>query len=351
MSQSISHSPKSSKQIDSTKTALSSTASTTERQWLILQKLQRGKWTGTNDVMQHLKMAGHPVSIRTVQRDLNALAKRFLLEKNNNNPQGWRWRNDAPLHSMPTMNMAQAVAFHMVQANLIQLLPPSILNELEPWFELANRQLKDNSIQDSWLSKVKIEPASQPLIPPDIEVGIKDSIYQAVFEQKQLLSTYTKRGQSDATSYRLHPLAIVQRGEVIYLLAIKQGEEEIIRTFALHRFVTAELLDDDAYVPDDFNLTAHLEAGAMGFFHPKFANLPNQGKRTAVKLVFDRQAATSLTESKLSEDQTINEQDDGIEITATLNLTNQLVWWLRGFGNKLKHIEPKLLADVVYERS
>ena len=89
-------------------------AATTARQWQVLSQLQRNRWVGTTHVYEQLKLAGFDISLRTVQRDLNALAKRFPIEKNNANPQGWRWKDDAPLQSLPHMNLSQAVAFNMV---------------------------------------------------------------------------------------------------------------------------------------------------------------------------------------------------------------------------------------------
>ncbi|HAR74627.1 MAG TPA: WYL domain-containing protein, partial [Psychrobacter sp.] len=48
----------------------------------------RNRWVGTTHVYEQLILAGFDISLRTVQRDLNALAKRFPIEKNNANPQG-----------------------------------------------------------------------------------------------------------------------------------------------------------------------------------------------------------------------------------------------------------------------
>ncbi|MBO6225945.1 MAG: WYL domain-containing protein, partial [Psychrobacter sp.] len=63
-------------------------AATTARQWQVLSQLQRNRWVGTTHIFEQLIMAGFDISLRTVQRDLNALAKRFPIEKNNANPQG-----------------------------------------------------------------------------------------------------------------------------------------------------------------------------------------------------------------------------------------------------------------------
>ena len=328
-------------------------AATTARQWQVLSQLQRNRWVGTTHIYDQLMMAGFDISLRTVQRDLNALAKRFPIEKNNANPQGWRWKEDAPLQSLPHMNLSQAVAFNMVEANLTQLLPPVILDELFPWFDLARRQLKNSKVTHSWIDRVSIEPATQPLIAPDIDLDSKDNIYHALFYQLQINACYTRSNKSQASEYTLNPIAIIQRGVVIYLLATRTDDKEtIIRTFALHRFDHVEILESAAQTPENFQLDAYLDAGSMGFSHPLFGTLAERGKNTAIELQFTKQAGKSLTESKLSDNQTVTlNEDDTLTIKATINLTSQLVWWLRGFGSGLLDAKPALLHQAVLDRS
>ena len=125
----------------------------------------------------------------------------------------------------------------------------------------------------------------------------------------------------------------------------------IIRTFALHRFTSVEILESAAKTPDNFQLDTYLDAGGMGFSHPLFSQLPDHGKHTAVELQFTKQAGKSLTESKLSDDQiVIINNDETLTIQATVNLTSQLVWWLRGFGNGLLNAKPELLYQAVLDK-
>ena len=328
-------------------------AATTARQWQVLSQLQRNRWVGTTHVYEQLILAGFDISLRTVQRDLNALAKRFPIEKNNANPQGWRWEDDAPLQSLPHMNLSQAVAFNMVEANLSQLLPPVILDELFPWFDLARRQLKNSKVTHSWIDRVRIEPATQPLVAPHIDLESKDNIYHALFYQLQIKACYTRSNKSEASEYILNPIAIIQRGVIIYLLATRTDDSEnTIRTFALHRFATVKILESAAKTPDNFQLDNYLDAGGMGFSHPLFRQLPNHGKHTAIELQFTKPAGKSLTESKLSDDQSVTiNSDETLTIQATVNLTSQLVWWLRGFGSGLLNAKPALLYQAVLDKA
>lgn len=338
------------------KSAAHTATATTARQWQILSQLDRKRWVGTTHIKDQLDLMGFDISLRTIQRDLNALAERFPIEKNNTNPQGWRWREDAPMQSLPHMNLSQAVAFSMVKDNLTQLLPPAVLDELMPWFDLANRQLKQSKVANTWLERVRILSANQPLIPPAVDNDAKEVIYQALFENKQLIADYKARGRDEAQQYTLNPIAIVQRGVVIYLLASRADRPiDDIRQFALHRFDHAEVSDTPANLPQDFNLDEYINTGAMGFNFPLFNELrehsanQHQPPQQAIELLFAPQAGNSLLESQLSDDQQTWEDEDGLHVTATVNLTSQLVWWLRGFGKGVKKIEPPILAQAVFE--
>ena len=339
------------------KSLANNATATTARQWQILSQLDRKRWLGTTHIKEQLDLMGFDISLRTIQRDLNALATRFPIEKNNTNPQGWRWREDAPMQSLPHMNLSQAVAFSMMRHNLTQLLPPAILDELIPWFDLANRQLKESKVVNTWLDRVRILSANQPLIPPSVNPTAKDAVYDALFQNKKLIACYKARGREEAQKYTLNPLAIVQRGVVIYLIASRTDRaSDDVRQFALHRFESAEVSASDAQTPKDFNLDNYINTGAMGFNYPLFQKImPDSEKNNheppiqQVHLLFHPLSGASLLESPLSTDQQSWEDDEGLHITATVNMTSQLVWWLRGFGKGLRKIEPEILSIAVFE--
>lgn len=309
-------------------------ASGLHRQWLILQKLPQGKWIGTSELLQALAREGVQVSLRTIQRDLNQLAERFPLEHNHASPQGWRWRADAQISSLPHINTSQAVTFLMVEDHLRHLLPPSLLDELRPWFDMARRtiHLSDENQGRHWLDCVRIIPPTQPLIPPTVKRDAQQAIYEGLLANKQLKTHYQRRYDKTAAEYTLNPLAIVQRGPVIYLVATRTDSSEKIRLFALHRFVNAEVLKSASIIPAGFHVDKYLDSGALGF---------GQGETIQLDMLFDKAVGDHLYESKLSHDQIISETDDNrLRITATIQKTPQLVWWLRGFGSAVEVVNP-----------
>ena len=308
------------------------TSSTTalHRQWLLLQRLPRHRWIGTTELQQDLQREGIDTNLRTIQRDLVALAEHFPLESNGLSPQGWRWKADAPVMQLPHMTSSQALTFLMVEQHLAALMPASLLNELRPWFDHARQQAKKGDTPAlRWAEKVRIVPATQPLIPPAIDGNALQIIQEALLQGRRIDVLYQSRDKKKELNLELDPLAIVQRGAAIYLIAtgksLSSGEAtDEVRRFALHRFKKAWLRDEKAKRPRGFVLDEFLHKGGMGF---------GNGKMKKLKAIFTRETGEQLYESRLSEDQTIRELPDSrLEVKATVADTPQLEWWLKAMG-------------------
>ena len=71
---------------------------------------------------------------------------------------------------------------------------------------------------------------------------------------------------------------------------------------------------------------------------------PQSSKRIKLKALFDPGAAFHLTERRLSVDQKLKKKPDGSYLlTATVQDTEELRWWLLGFGNGVEVLGPKAL--------
>ncbi|MQW91212.1 WYL domain-containing protein [Acinetobacter wanghuae] len=320
------------------------TSNSLYRQWQILSRLSTGKWMGTRELQEILVREGVDISLRTIQRDLNQIAQRFPIESSKTTPQGWRWRSDAPIQSLPHMTSSQAVTFMMVEEHLKHLLPPSLIDEMNPWFDLARRSLSTQNNVRQWINRVRIVPANQPLIPPVVERAAQQAIYEGLLQDKQLECIYQGRGQhSEEKTYILNPLALVQKGSIIYLVCTRHDRSDI-QTFALHRFKSATVLNTRALHPVNFDIDEYIDSGALGFrvdFNQPTENI-------TLKLHMSEADAHYFEESQLSLDQSIEKLEDGMAlITATVPYTSQLIWWLRSFGKKIRHIEPEQVANMV----
>ncbi|OTG93429.1 helix-turn-helix transcriptional regulator [Acinetobacter sp. ANC 3832] len=322
------------------------TSNSLYRQWQILSRLSTGKWMGTRELQETLEREGIEISLRTIQRDLNQISQRFPIESNKTVPQGWRWRSDAPIQSLPHMTSSQAVTFMMVEEHLKHLLPPSLIDEMNPWFDLARRSLSTQNNVRQWINRVRIVPANQPVIPPVVEKQAQQAIYEGLLQDKQIECIYRARGHlGEEKTYTLNPLGLVQKGAIIYLICTRFDKSEV-QTFALHRFKSATVLDTRALHPVNFDIDAYIDSGALGFR----VDFSKPTETIELKLVMNEDDAQHFTESQLSKDQKIQQLNNELfQVSAMVPFTSQLVWWLRSFGKKIVRIEPIEVFNAVHE--
>ena len=124
---------------------------------------------------------------------------------------------------------------------------------------------------------------------------------------------------------------MVARGGLLYLVTASDNLSEI-RLRAMHRIKDADLLWEESSRPEDFDLNEFIEKGGFGF---------GQGNTLLLKAAFTKFVAQHLLDTPLSEDQTITPYDaERVLVTANLADTQQLIWWLLSFGDKVEVLEP-----------
>ena len=327
--------------------------STLLRQWEMMRMLtvsrydkqSDGRWDKASEINAKLNEKGYKVSVRSVQRDLQELSEIFDIEVNDKNPRdyGWRWRKGADLN-IPGMSVPEALAMRLVETHMKQLLPTAMLDGLQGVFNLAQAKLDKveavnrNHTKD-WLDKVRVVPPSQPMLPPSVDKEIQADIYQALLESKQIKASYQPIGNSQPKDYIMHPLGLIMRGAVSYLVASVWNYTEV-QLYALHRFNKVEILNEAVRVPEGFNLDASIANG--------LAEFANQGTPIKLELRCTEWVAAYLAETPLSIDQKVEPESDGwMRLSATVNDTWQLQWWLMGQGAGVEICGPLQLREKI----
>ena len=324
-------------------------SSTLLRQWAMMRMLtvsrsdskHDGRWDKASEIAAKLNATGYDVSVRTVQRDLKDLSEIFPIELNDNNPRdfGWRWPKDAHL-DIPGMSIPEALAMCLVETHIKQLLPASMLDGLQGVFSLAQQKLdqtekKNSNHSKDWLEKVRVVSPTQPLLPPVVKEDVQAGIYQAVLENRQLTAEYQSMGSEQSKEYVLHPLGLIMRGALTYLVASAWDYADA-RLYALHRFSKVEILDAAVNTPEKFSLDKAIASG--------LAEFANQGEPIHLELRCTEWVAAYLAETPLAVDQKIEPEADGwVRLTATVNDTWQLHWWLLGQSAGVEILAPQVL--------
>lgn len=316
------------------------------RQWLMLQWIPRypGKITA-RQLSERLGTEGHDVTKRTVERDLAALSDAFpLAADERSKPFGWSWQKDARTFSLPGMSPLQALVLELARSHLQPLLPAHLLGPLQPYFEQASatlRQAWGGHRVAEWNRCVAVVQPTQPLIPPKVNGAALPAVHEAIARQRQLEVRYQTREAAHAVRYRVHPLGLVYRGVIGYLVGTIADYGDP-RQFALHRILQARLLDEPSRRPNSFDLQVYAESGAFGFM---------DGGPIELVLRMEAPAAAHLHETPLSADQVIavDEQEGWIRVRATVHDTSQLRWWLLAFGSQLEVLAPTGLVSSMSE--
>ena len=307
-----------------------------------LRLLPRHPHTITVNTLRDL-LAAHDfsVNVRTIQRDLNQLSARYPIFSDEAKPQNWCWPPDAIVTELPGMNPLTALAFRLASLHLAPLLPTTLFAQFQPYLQAADRALGEHFTY-RWADKIRLIPNGLALMPPtSADPEVLATIGEALLREICFTACYRNRDEVERKFRQVHPLALVLRGPALYLLATLDDFEDV-RQLRVHRFLSAELLlDQPRRTPENFDLDTYIHSG--GFDNPV-------GEPITLVARFQHGAAWHLQETPLSADQQMVDEDDThVRLSATVNDTSFLRWWLLGFGPSVEVLEPGALRREMAE--
>lgn len=304
-------------------------------------------WITTSELVTKLEHLDYKISQRTIQRDLVDLSTVFPIEcEIDGRTNCWRWSAKSEILDLPGMTPSTALSFFLAEQYLYEMLPPTATDALSPHFNKAREVLRESQSNrlDRWIDKVRPLPETLRLIPPKMKYDVVETTYTALLESTPFSATYRKRGDKKATYYEvINPLGLVFRNRVVYLVASLWEYNDPIQ-FALHRFVSIDLLDKQKiHRPKGFNLDQYIDAGHFDYI---------EGKNFKIELIFSSNIANHLEETPLAHDQVISKIDNNhVKVKATVANTDRLRWWIRGFGGDVEVIKPVSLRREFEEQA
>lgn len=308
------------------------TERTLARQWALLRCIPAWpRKTTIAELIAALEDRQIAVTRRTVERDLQGLSEHFpLAVDDTGKPHGWSWAKGARQEFTPRLSTSQCVALLLARTHLKTLLPKAMLKELMPLFDSAEQEVASSGWKN-WHRETAVVPTTLALQPPTIAAGVMEDVQQALAHGRCLSGRYRSKGSDTAKEVTIHPLGLMVRGPVHYLVATLFDYADP-RQLALHRLSNTTVLSAPRKKPTGFDFQTYL-ADAVRY--------NAQGK---IRLVawFDEAAAEHLRETPLSQDQVLKPLGDGsrVELTATVESDETLRWWLLGFGGMVEVREP-----------
>ncbi len=313
------------------------TRRTLARQWELLKLLPpRGVGKTATELTRELNAQGFAVSKRQTERDLWELYEVFYLECNGDSaPYGWKWPRGASV-DLPAMGVAEALSLCLMQEAISPMVPAALLEVLQPRFMLARQKMTTLAAANqvaSWLQKVRNVLPTQPMLPATIQPEAQDAIHEALLMDRQVQVSYVPGDGREPMDMRLHPLGLVSRGHVSYLIATAWDYADI-RLYAMHRMVRAEATHDVLRRPEGFDIDAYISRGALHFGGEQMIEL---------RLRLNDYLARVLSETPLAQEQ----QLDGNVLTATVRDTWQLRWWILSQGAGVEVLGPDELRTAI----
>ena len=322
---------------------MSSNHETLHRQWQMLRLLPRYPLKVTaKQLCEKLHAESYEVTKRTIERDLMSLSESFpIVADERDKPYGWSWAKDGAIFDLPGISVTEALTFNLVEQHLKSILPASTLAQLQPYFITASQKLSSMSKYtpvNSWLDKVRVIQPTISLLPPDIDSESQRVVSEGLLQDKQLKVRYQKLGAVKIDDYVVHPLGLVERGQIIYLVCTMFTYKDV-RILSLHRIRSVEMLSEPSKRPARFSMDDYIASGAFGF----------GGEETIrLKAIFKNPAGNHLYETPVSIDQVLLAQDDKhLHLSATVINTEQLRWWLLGFGESVEVLAPVKLRKSI----
>jgi len=318
---------------------------TTLRQWVMLTGIPRAPRKASNaDIQELLQDNGFDVSLRTIQRDLRKLSSVFPIAADEHKPLGWFWYGPKTF-DLPGMDVHTAIAFQLAGRYLEPLLPRTTRAYLDPHFARAREVLakvSGNKLSE-WPSRIRSIPSGLPLQPPKVHQHVLEAVHEALLERRALAIRYRKRGDTRAKPMEFHPLGLVYRDAVAYLVGTFWSYADIVQ-LAVHRITQAEVSEAEAREQADFDLEAYCASGAFDYL---LDDAPLN-----VTLRVHPVVAPRFTETPVSRDQTVASDDDGwLQVSFTVAETTQLHAWLRSFGAYVEVVSPKILRKSFAEQA
>lgn len=316
-------------------------ADTFHRLLRILQMIPPGpSWIDTETIATRLAAQGIEPQKRTLQRDVLRLQSMGLGLENIDptvRPYRWRFGQHAKPLFVPGVDPQAALALRLLELHLERLVPRSTMRALQPSMKAARTALEGKPVA-RWLDRVRLIPRSQPLLPPKVDGAVVGAVHEALLYGRQLKVRYQKPLANEPRDMILHPLGLVHRDAVAYLIATAWTYTDP-RPYPLHRMASAELVDDKAKVLEGFNLDAWIGEGQLAF---------KVGPELELELLFDPAAGQILQESPLSPAQTATVRRDGrVLIRAKVPDTVVLRSWLLGFGPAVEVMKPAALRTAI----
>lgn len=272
---------------------------------------------------------------RALQRDLSELVSvgRIAVINPGGKPLRYRRLDEDPADEHPLIDQYR---LQQIRDVIAETLPSRRFDRL--WQRLIT-ELGTPLLDEK---RVRVVPDTLRLQPVDVYPGVLSAVIESLAYQWRLRVLYedAKRVRGEAI---LHPQALLQRGPIPYLFALKNDEESPTRLYALHRMIRAEVIaGQPARSAPAFDIEQEIASGRADF---------GKGQLIDLELRVRGYLSWVITVCPLAADQRIADEPPGsdfeLRVSARVPSTGQLLRWLLGAGQNVEVVAPADMRHVM----
>ena len=273
------------------------------------------------------------VGTRTIRRDLDALDKEIGTPIWNKKG---RW-GIMPGHFLPpiSFNLQETMSFFLAARLLLSysnVYDPNIASAFEKLSAVVPQPLRNQVAKTiDWMHKLQ---------PDDRFQKVMHTLTNAWANGRKVKIWYQSLNSKAATERVVDPYFIQPASveHATYLIAYCRKSKEV-RTFKVERITSIELLNERYETPQDFDANQYL-GPAWG--------ITVEGKPELVKLKFDQEVGRIAQETRWHPSQTTRMQADGSAVvTFKVQITQEFISFILGWGEKVEALEPERLRGEV----
>lgn len=240
------------------------------------------------------------------------------------------------------MNSTEALTFALVNRFAQEFIPPHLQNDFQAALVQAQQVLAQKPALETWLNQktAHIDIWQGLLAAPQVTEAVRATVTAAVFAGQWLKIRYW--GDKGEKDYEIYPLALVRREGVLYLTLRYAGHADT-RLLPLHRILEAQPIDAEPDATEEsFDLEDYLASG-MPF------NVAGEPVLD-LHLMFRESIHRTFEGRPLCNTMSISAPVDGwFEVKANgVGNSMALRWWLLGFGDKVRILEPEFLTRELH---
>jgi predicted DNA-binding transcriptional regulator YafY len=328
------------------------------RQWRLYQTLPKGPPGVTVTELLAELQEHFQVERRTIERDLEMLSLVLQVGCNDKGkPFGW-YRTESD--KRPPMSLPEALLLHLAEPELSNLLPGMLRPLLAAGLAEAAEQLQENAKSKRWQlnEKLAFVPTPQLQQAPVIDAEVLSTVQSALMEdfcveidyqspyrlptaaatENAATESAAKQAIKTTSKYLLHPLALIQNGMQLYLVAIVDGYSDT-RLFAMQRISAAQVTKKPAERPADFKLQPYLSSGALQFVsEPAPFTLCARVDTTLANLLAEAPLGTQMHLEQAVE-------PGWWQLTTSISDSWNLRLWLQSQGSRVEVLSPLWLRQ------